>query len=403
MPNTPKSELDARTRKFQTLLAASDLDGALIAQNADLFYFAGTIQQSQLYIPREGAPLLMTRRSFERARAESALDRIAPLASPRDVPRLLREHGYALPKKLGLELDVLPTNLFVAYQEIFARVELSDVSTAIRRVRAIKSAYELAVMRRCARIGAITFRAMRDLLVEGITEIALAGKLEAVARAAGHQGFAKFRLWNNEMFYGHLMAGKSAAQTSYLQSPTGGPGLSPAFPQGPGTRKIRRGEPVLFDYVFVSGGYIVDQTRIFALGNLPDKLRRAHAAMLDIQNAIADAAKPGITGGEIYRLALERAHKHHLEENFLGIGADRVAFVGHGVGLELDEYPFLAKGQAMPLEAGMTIAVEPKVSFANVGTVGIENTFVVTERGAKRLTRGADEIVIVKPRTRVAS
>ncbi|MBI5653655.1 MAG: aminopeptidase P family protein [Chloroflexi bacterium] len=396
--NTPKFELSARTRKFQTLLAAHDLDGALIVQNADLFYFAGTIQQSQLYIPREGESLLMTRRSFARARAESALDRIVPLASPRDVPRILQEHGYALPKKLGLELDVLPSNLYLGYREIFSDATLSDVSSAIRRVRAIKSAHELAVMRRCARIGAITMRAMRDLLVEGITEIALAGKLEAVARAAGHQGFAKFRLWNNEMFYGHLMAGKSAAQTSYLQSPTGGPGLSPAFPQGPGTRKIRRGEPVLFDYVFVSGGYIVDQTRIFALGDLPDKLRRAHDAMLDIQNAIADAAKPGITGGEIYQLALDRAHKHKLAENFLGIGAERVAFVGHGVGLELDEYPFLAKGQAMPLEAGMTIAVEPKVSFAQVGTVGIENTFVVTARGAQRITRGADTIVIVKPK-----
>jgi Xaa-Pro aminopeptidase len=198
------------------------------------------------------------------------------------------------------------------------------------------------------------------------------------------------------MFYGHLMAGKSAAMPSYLSSPTGGAGLSPAFSQGSSRRKIRRGEPVLFDYVFVSDGYIVDQTRIFSIGRLPDKLVHAHGVMVEIQDAIASAAKPGVTGGEIFQLAAGLASERGYAENFGGVGKDRIAFVGHGIGLELDEYPFLAKGQAMPLQAGMVIAVEPKATFANVGTVGIENTFVVTPHGAKRISRGSDEIVIVK-------
>lgn len=397
MRYTPKSELDARTQKLQQHLATDNLDGALIIQNIDLFYFAGTIQQSHLYIPREArsVPLLMTRRSFPRARAESALERVVPLTSPRDAPRLLQEHGYAPPKRLGLELDILPANLYFGYRDIFAGAELLDVSPAIRYVRAVKSAYELAAMRRAARIGEETMRTMRKFLVEGISEVELAGKLEAVARAAGHQGLVKFRLWNNEMFYGHLMAGKNATQPSYLSSPTGGTGLNPAFAQGSSRHKIRRGEPVLFDYVFAMDGYLVDQTRIFAIGKLPDKLLRAHDAMLEIQDAIAHAAKPGVTGGEIYEMAVELARQRGYAENFLGLDKDRIAFVGHGVGLELDEYPFLAKGQTMPLEVGMVIAIEPKVTFANVGTVGIENTFVVTERGGKRITRGVDGIGIV--------
>ncbi|MBI4790458.1 MAG: aminopeptidase P family protein [Chloroflexi bacterium] len=395
MRYTPKSELDSRAGKLQALLAANDLDGALIVQNADLFYFAGTLQQSHLYIPREGVPVLMTRRSFARAQAESALERVVPLASPRDVPRVLQQHGYARPKRLGLELDVLPANLYLGHREIFALAELCDCSTLIRRVRAVKSPFELAAMRRAAQIGEKTMAAMRELLVEGISEIALAGKLEAVARGLGHQGLARFRLFNNEMFYGHLMAGKSAAHPSYLSSPTGGPGQSPAFSQGSGPHKIRRGEPVLFDYVFVSDGYIVDQTRILAIGSLSDKLRRAHDAMVEIQNAIAAAAKPGVTGGALFQLARNMAQRSGYADHLGGIGKDQITFVGHGVGLEMDEYPFLAKGQAMPLEAGMVIAVEPKVTFANVGTVGIENTFVVTERGARRITRGSDEVVIV--------
>lgn len=395
---TPKSELDNRVANFQVLLRENHLDGALIVQNTDLFYFAGTIQQSHLYIPTEGLPLLMTRRSFSRARAESALERVVPLGSPRDVPGLLRDHGYTLPRVMGLELDVLPSNSYLGYREIFQGANLCDVSTLIRRTRAVKSEYELAAMQRAAKMAEKVVAAMSDLLVEGIPEIELAGKLEAVARAAGHQGLARFRLWNNEMFYGHLMAGKSAVQSSYLSSPTGGPGLSPAFSQGSGRHKIRRGEPVLFDYVFLSDGYIVDQTRIFSIGALPDKLLRAHDAMLEIQDAIACAAKPGATGGEIFDLAREMAGKFGYAEHFGGIGKDRISFVGHGVGLELDEYPFLAKGQAMPFEAGMVIAVEPKVTFANFGTVGIENTFVVTDRGAKKITRGSDEVKSIRVR-----
>ncbi len=397
---TPKSELDTRTHKLQALLAAHDIDGALIVQNADLFYFAGTIQQSHLYVPVEGPPILMARRSYPRAQQESALERIAPLASPRDVPRLLRNHGYRTPRKLGLELDVLPANLYLGYREIFADAELCDASPLFRRVRAVKSPFELAAMRRAAKIAKTTFDAATLLLVDGITEVALAGKVEAVARAAGHQGLVKFRLWNNEMFYGHLMAGKGAARPSYLSSPTGGTGLSPAFPQGASRHRIRPGEPVLLDYVFVSDGYIVDQTRILALGYLPDEVLRAHAAMIEIQDAIAHAAKPGVTGGEVFSVAARMAEQMGYAENMGGIGGDRITFVGHGVGLELDEYPFLAKGQAMPLEAGMVIAVEPKVTFPKIGTVGIENTYVVTDGGAKRITRGTDEVRILKPRAR---
>lgn len=399
MRYTPKTELDARIDKFQHQLALAQLDGALIVQNADLFYFAGTTQQSHLYIPRAGAPILMARRSFQRARQESALDCVVPLASPREIPQILREHGYGPPKHMGLELDVLPANLYVGYQEIF-EAQCADISPGIRRVRACKSEYELSAMRRSARIGAKTMRAMSDLLVEGISEVELAGRLEAVARGLGHQGMVKFRLWNNDMFYGHLMSGKSAAQPSYLSSPTGGPGLSPAFSQGPGLRKIRRGEPVLFDYVFVTDGYIVDQTRIFAIGGLPDRLVRAHTAMIEIQNAVARAAKPGVTGGEIYRMAVELAEERGYRENFMGLGPDRVTFVGHGIGLEIDEYPFLAKGQPMLLEEGMVIAIEPKVTFPGLGTVGIENTYVIAERGAKRISLGLDQLVIIKGKRR---
>ena len=400
----PKVELESRTRKLQAHLTANDrsaersrrsLDGALILQNTDLFYFSGTIQQSHLYIPVEGQPLLMTRKSLARARQESVLDNVVPLSSPRQLPALWQEHGYARPRRLGMELDVLPTNLFFAYQDILGDTEIVDISHQIRLVRAVKSPYEVDILRRAARLADVVIRSMTDFLREGVSEVELAGQLEAVARRLGHQGIVRMRLWNNELFYGHLMAGDDAAVPSYLSSPTGGTGLSPAVAQGSSLRPIQRYEPVLMDYVFALDGYLVDQTRIFAIGGLPDELVAGHKAMLEVQEALRGAAKPSATGGELYDLAMGLAADLGYGQHFMGHGDERIPFVGHGVGLELDEYPFLARGQNMPLEKGMVIALEPKLIYPGLGVVGIEDTHLVTDDGLEPLTVSEEDIVVV--------
>ena len=251
------------------------------------------------------------------------------------------------------------------------------------------------ILRRAARLADVVTRSITDFLREGISEVELAGQLEAVARRLGHQGIVRMRLWNNELFYGHLMAGDDAAVSSYLSSPTGGTGLSPAVAQGSSLRPIRRHEPVLMDYVFALDGYLVDQTRIFAIGGLPDELVAGHKAMLEVQNALRIAAKPSATGGELYDLAVELATELGYGEHFMGHGDERIRFVGHGVGLELDEYPFLARGQDMPLEKGMVIALEPKLIYPGLGVVGIENTHLVTDDGLEPLTISEEDIVIV--------
>jgi Xaa-Pro dipeptidase len=394
-PRTPKTELENRARSLQAHLAANDLDGALILQNTDLFYFSGTIQQSHLYIPVEGRPLLMARKSLVRAQQESALDKVVPLLSPRQLPALWQEYGYTRPQRLGMELDVLPTNLFFTYQDILGDMEITDISHQIRLVRAVKSPYEVDILRRAAQLADVVTRSMTDFLREGISEVELAGQLEAVARRLGHQGIVRMRLWNNELFYGHLMAGANAAVPSYLSSPTGGTALSPAVAQGSSLRPIQRHEPVLMDYVFALDGYIVDQTRVFAIGGLPDELVAGHKAMLEVQAALRVAAKPSVTGGELYDLAVELATELGYGEHFMGYGDERITFVGHGVGLELDEYPFLARGQEMALEKGMVIALEPKLIYPGLGVVGIENTHLVTDNGLEPLTVSEEDIIIV--------
>ena len=204
------------------------------------------------------------------------------------------------------------------------------------------------------------------------------------------------RLWGGEMFYGHLMAGATGAAPSYLASPTGGVGANPAIAQGPGFKTIQRHEPILVDYVFAFNGYLSDHTRIFSLGSLPQELVDAHSAMLEVQEMVKTLAKPGVASGDIYEKAVNRAGQLGYTEHFMGAaGRERIRFVGHGIGLEVDEYPFLAAGQDLPLQAGMTIALEPKLIFPGKGVVGIENTHVVRQDGLEQLGRFPEEIMVI--------
>ena len=393
--NTPRPEIEARIAALQGALARRGLDGAVILQKTDLFYFSGTIQQATLYVPTAGEPILMVNRSFERGRAESGIERVVPLPGPSRIPAILKAAGVKSPSALGLELDVLPVNLFRKYEELFPAAETADVSTEIRMIRAVKSTYEIELIREAARRSDQVAGLMPGLIRPGMTEIELAGRVEAEMRRLGHQGIVRMRLWGGELFYGHLLAGESGGVASYLASPTGGRGVGPAVAPGAGMRPIGRNEPIVLDYVFAFRGYISDHTRIFSLGPLPDELQRAHAAMLELQAEIARRAVPGAASGAIYDLALAWVQERGWAEHFMGATEERVRFVGHGVGLELDEFPFLNAGQALPLQAGMVVAVEPKLVFPGRGAVGIENTHVVTADGLEQLGRYPGEITVV--------
>ncbi len=391
----PSLELNARIAKLQTSLAEKDMDGALISQKTDLFYFGATSQQGWLYVPAAGKPILMIFKEYERARQESPLQEIVALVSSKKIPDVLAQYGYKAPAVLGMELDVLPTNLYLQYCSIFKKTRIEDISLEIRLIRAVKSDFEIEKMRAAAKLSDTVAARVPELLEIGKTEVALAGELEGYARSLGHQGIVRMRMWGSELFYGHLMAGDGAAVPSYLASPTGGAGVSSVVGQGAGFRKIGANEPVLVDYVFALDGYISDHARIFSIGRLPAELEAAHQAMLEIQDEVKSLTRPGTITGELYELMLSMAEKKGYKENFMGVGERRIRFTGHGVGLELDEFPFIAKGQQLALAAGMVIALEPKTIFPGRGVVGIENTHLVTENGLEQLSSFPDEIFIL--------
>jgi Xaa-Pro dipeptidase len=143
METVPKAEIEQRIRRFQAELAAIDLEGAFILQNADIFYFTGTIQSSVLFVPSQGQPVLMVQKNLQRARHESSLNEIVPIKNKNQIPGMLNDFKFDRLRRAGLEMDVLPTNLYLWFQKAISRCRWLDVSDCIRKLRMIKSAYEV--------------------------------------------------------------------------------------------------------------------------------------------------------------------------------------------------------------------------------------------------------------------
>ncbi|MEW6770706.1 MAG: Xaa-Pro peptidase family protein [Bacillota bacterium] len=384
-------EVAGRIEVFQAKLRENGIAAALLVQSADLVYYTGTYQSGHLYLPAEGKPVFMVRRDFNRARETACVEDVVPLRSYKDIPALIAEFGLPVPEVLGLEFDVLPVSFYLHYQKIFPRVRFVDVSYLIRLQRAVKSLYEVEVLTASGKLLDAMLAAVPRVVGVGKPEVEMAGLLEGEARSLGHQGFIRFRGLNPDFFMGHLLTGPSGAVPSYFDGPVAGPGLDPTFAFGAGWRRLKPNEPVYVDYGAAYRGYITDATRVFVVGQLSPWLARAHNVALEIQAALFEAVKPGVSPAFLYHLAVRMAREAGLEEYFQG-WRQPVRFVGHGVGLELNELPVIAAGVEEPLAPGMVFALEPKFVFPGEGAVGIENTVVVTEKGVKRLTNFPDEV-----------
>ena len=393
---TPKNELEFRYRKLQAEMAGAGLDAVIMLQNADLFYFTGTIQTGNLYVPACGEPLYLVRRDFLRARMESALSRVLPFSSPRELPGMVAGQGHPAPARIGLELDLLPVNLYQKYRALYPNAQFIDATPLIRRVRMVKSHYEIHILQDAALQADKVYRRACEVIREGMSELELSAELEHLARLEGHQGYLRMRAFNGELAFNQILCGPDAAAPAFCNTPLGGMGITPAFGQGASYNRIGRGEPIVVDFASCFDGYLVDQARMFAVGSLSDRMRRGYDDMVRIEELMVRLAEERPTWGSIYDACLALACQLGYADSFMGRSGCQVPFIGHGVGIEIDEYPFIARGfHQERLQPGMVFAFEPKLVFPGEGAVGIENTFYLSETGIKRLTFSNPELVIL--------
>lgn len=395
MNSTPSSEIKARVGALQIGMSDQKIDLAIVVQKVDLFYFSGTAQDAHLLVPVDSDPILLVRKSLERAIEDSRIRDIRGISSFSEIKESAIGAQTSGLKRIGLELDVLPVNNFRMYERLFAGAEFVDISPTIRKLRAVKSSYELDLIRKAAELNDSMFAYAKEILRPGMMEMEFAGLLEAFMRKREHQGLVRVRSFNNEVFYGHIMSGDNLAVPSCSVGPTGGPGPNPSMPQGAGTRIIQENEPVQIDYVGSFKGYIVDQARTFFIGEAGEEFLRVHALALDIQRAIMEKGKAGVVAETLYDIAVSMASDGGRLEGFMGY-PQSVPFIGHGIGLELDELPVLGRKSSQPLEEGMVIALEPKFILPGRGLAGIENSFVVGKDNLEKLTKFDDSIQIVE-------
>ena len=387
----PEVEVKNRIAKLQENLTEKQIESALITQHVDLFYYSGTMQNSMLIVPAVGEPVLFVKKSIERAKKESPLT-ILPMPSLKLLPQQLNDLGVAI-GKVGLELDVLPYAQFQRYQKAFEQTQFVDISLMIRHQRSIKSAYEIEAIRKSAQVANDAILEVPNILRAGMREIDFVAEIEKFVRVRGHIGNMRLRAYNQELFLGMVVSGESASTPTAFDGPAGGEGVSPSMPQGAGWKVVRENEPILIDIAVAVDGYIVDQTRMAVIGELEPQMEGAYQIAMSIIKETERNAKPGTLWSEHYLNALKMAEDAGLQDHFMGFKKDQAKFLGHGVGIELDEFPVLAKGLDHPLEVGMVIAIEPKFTFPGKGVIGIENTYVVTENGLEPLSFAPEEII----------
>ena len=384
----PYSELADRMQRFRVRMDATQPDWELAAffGRVNQYYFTGTMQDGVLLVPRDRQAVFWVRRSFERAGGESLFPDIRPMKSFRDAAQAMA--GPAAWSAIHLETELVPLALAQRFRKHFPCSEVASVDSQAAWARAVKSPYELAIMERA---GAMHRRILEDagpaLLREGMSEAEFGCELYSLMVREGHDGTVRFSRFNVDMAVGQLGFGENSLYPTSFDGPGGCRGLGAAAPVlGSRDRTLKQGDLVFADIGCSLEGYATDKTMIYMFGRpLPDEALAAHRRCVEIQDRLAALLKPGAIPSELYASTIASLDPAFLT-NFMGFGSRRANFLGHGVGLQIDEPPVIAEGFDEPLVAGMVLALEPKKGVPGVGMVGTENTYLVTPAGGRSIT-----------------
>jgi Xaa-Pro aminopeptidase len=384
-----------RLSAFGDVLGDAGFAAAVVSHPRDLFYLTGTAQPCNLLVVPGEPPLLAARRYGDLVREQAAVDDVIDAAGLRPFAERLAELGVEGP--LGLALDVVPAALATKASTTFGDREIADYSPLLMEQRAIKDEHEIEQLRRAVGLFDAAHAAMLEHTRPGIAEHELSAEIARGLRRAGHEGHVFYRRWDaNLQPEGLLASGPNLARISGHAITITGVGMSPALPFGASDRRLERGDLVVIDMGLNYRGYHGDMARTYAVGEAPARAAGLIEALRAAFDAAVDATRPGAPASAPYEAAVRACEEHGVAQWFQGYGADRGSYVGHGVGVELDELPLLAAGQTMPLAAGMVLAIEPKVISPEFGGLDIEDTVLVGESGAERLSSLPQELFVVR-------
>lgn len=386
MTQVPVSELTNRMKRFRACMDKEhpSWELAAIFGRVNQYYFTGTMQDGVLLIPRHGEAAFCVRKSYERACTESLFSDIRPMKGFRDAVPV----APGAKTVIHVDTELVPVALLQRFRKYFSCKEILSLDRQLAGLRAVKSAYELAIMERAGAVhGWILEKDVPLLLREGMSETEFGCDLFSLLVREGHQGVVRFGMFGVDIVVGQLGFGENSIYPTSFDGPGGCLGIGPAAPVlGSRDRKLRKADLVFVDSGFAVEGYHTDKTMVYMFGRpLPDAVIAIHRRCVEIQHQLASLLKPGAIPSDIYTTVMSGLDPEFLQ-NFMGFGDRRANFLGHGVGLQIDDLPVIAEGFDEPLVEGMVLALEPKKGIAGVGMVGIEDTFIVTPEGGRSIT-----------------
>lgn len=385
-PSTFKSEIDLRRNKIADSLKSKGIDAILICDNANLFYTSSRVFSGFTYISADGEELFFVRRPVGLKG-----DNTVYIRKVENIADELGKKGIALPARLAVELDTTPYNEVKRFAAAFPGSEIVDGSAIMRAARAVKTDFEVEQLRKCGIRHTESYHHINKVYREGMSDIELQIEIERILRLEGSLGQFRISGRSMEIFMGNLLVGDNADCPTPYDFAMGGAGLSTSLPVGSNGTLIKRGNSVMVDMCGNFNGYMTDMTRTFRCGEISYLAKQAHQLSIDICNTLAANFHAGSRAADLYEKAMEMAVAAHLDDYFMG-HAQKAGFVGHGVGIEVNEMPVLAPRSKDILQYNNVIAIEPKFVIPEVGAVGIENTYVVRETHLECLTNFPEQI-----------
>ncbi len=377
-----EKEIQLRVSRISDVLRSSGYDAMLVSSNANLYYTSGRVYSGYTYIDSCGGVTYFVKRPV-------GLDgnNVKYIRKPEQIVELLAQK----PAKIALELDSLTVNDYNRLCKVFASSEVVDASSILRRLRSVKTEYEISKLKESGVHHDEAYKHIHKMYREGMTDIELQIEIERQLRLDGSLGIFRIHGESMELFMGNVMCGDNADAPSPYDFAMGGAGLDESLPVGCNGTTIKPGMTVMVDMCGNFNGYMTDMTRCFYVGHLDELALKAHELSRAIHHRLVVEAKPGVPASRLYEIAMEMTKEAGLESYFMG-HKQQAGYIGHGVGIEVNEAPVLAPRSREVLEEGNVIALEPKYVIPHVGAVGIESTYVVTTKGLVCITNFPEEI-----------
>jgi len=382
-------EVHLRLSKVYKKMERHNIEGALVSCNANLYYLTGRVFRGYIYLHTTHKPVYFVIRPVG---LEG--DNVVYIRKPEQIPDILAGMGIEIPEHPGLEETTSTYADIMRMRKALNRAETHNLSAAMSEARMVKTPYEVDLMREDGKRQALTYSMISSLYRDGMSDIELQIEIERRLRLNGCLGFYRVSGQLMETNLGTILSGDNADNPTPYDFAVGGGGTDPSLPCGAAGRPIEAGSTVSVDACGNFNGYQTDMTRVWAHSpsELPETVLKAHRTSIQIHQCLQQIAQPGVECSSLYEEALRLVREAGLEEYYMG-HTQKASFIGHGVGIELNEQPVITPRSRQILQAGMTIAIEPKFVIPGIGPAGIENTYLVTDNGLQCLTPMQEDIM----------